>query len=535
MNATFLNLRRRLAFSASTSSASTLRESGAATLIVINALVWWACYVLSRAHLDPYGDMVEAHAWGINWVLGYDKHPPLSGWVAAAWFAVFPTRDWAFYLLAVTNQALAFWWLFLAARRVLTERAAYVALGLAMLVPLFGPDTGFKYNANSAMLPWVAGFAWAMLHAIRRQSTGYAVLAGVFVALTFLSKYYAAVVLGAVALALAWQWRRDLRALVGPAVIATLIAAVLVTPHLAWAAHHHWPTLHYAIDNHTLESGTHPTWHALLFAATVAALPTLAWGALLWWDRQRRRAGARVASLPAVAGEANLIAAPLEAGLGSGLGLGLGGLSWWGAVGLTFAAAALTGTAVAPKWLIPAWLFYGWWLCELAPARTDWAALAQPLRRGLGVFWVLMLGAATVLMLRDQARPLPTPTGLQARIAADVSAGWRAATGAPLAYVGGTVPLAFAVSFYAPEHPVALVNTDFERSSWATRAAVESAGIAVLCVDTDRPCAALASAALGPARSMQVWRYAAQPYGAKAPISVVVEMRVYPPRTLRQP
>ena len=535
MNCNFRHLRRLLAPSASTSSgggagasidASAAASNGlsAAALIVVNAVVWWLCYVLSRAHLDPYGDMVEAYAWGINWVWGYDKHPPLSGWVAAAWFTVFPSRDWAFYLLTVANQALAFWWLYLAARRVVSERAAYVALGLTMLVPLFGPDTGFKYNANSAMLPWVAGFAWAMLDAIRRQSSRYAVLAGVFVALTFLSKYYAAVVLGAVALALLWQWRRDPYALVGPGVIAALVAAVLVTPHLAWAARHHWPTLHYAIDSHAVGPGAHPTWNALLFAATVAALPTLAFGALLWLDRPRRRAAAGGSAAPAA-----------PPGLTSARGPGLGGLSWWAAVAFTFAAAALTGTAVAPKWLIPAWLFYAWWLCELAPARTDWAALAQPLRRGLGVFWVLMLGAALVLMLREQARPLPTPTGLQARIAADVSTAWRAATGTPLAFVGGSVPLAFAVSFYAPEHPVALVNTDFERSSWTTHAAVEGAGIAVLCVATDLPCPALASAALGPASSRQVLRYAAQTTNAASPGSVVVELLIYPPRGPRPP
>ena len=73
----------------------------APALITANAVVWWMCYVLSRNNLDPYGDMVEAYSWGINWVWGYDKHPPLSGWVAAAWFSVFPTQDWAFYLLAV--------------------------------------------------------------------------------------------------------------------------------------------------------------------------------------------------------------------------------------------------------------------------------------------------------------------------------------------------------------------------------------------------------------------------------------------------
>ena len=470
--------------------------------------------MLSRNNLDPYGDMVEAYSWGINWVWGYDKHPPLSGWVAATWFSVFPTQDWAFYLLAVANQALAFWWLYLAARLALPERAAYIACGLGMLVTLFGPDTGFKYNANSAMLPWVAGFTWAMLHAIRRQHTGYALLAGLFAGLTFLSKYYAVVVLGAIGIALAIQWRHELTRLVRPGLIAAVSAAVAVTPHIVWAVRHHWPTLKYAIDSHAHEAGLHPTWNAMLFAGTVAMLPTLAWGTMVLLGR-RGTARHNSAAAPSLALRPR----------------SLGGLSWWVSVGLTVAAAAATGTSVAPKWLIPAWLFYGWWLCERAPALTNWHLLGRYLRRGLYIYWLLMLCAAVVLMVRQNDARLTPPTGFQHQIADDVTTAWRAATGTPLAYVGGSVPLGYAVSFYSSDHPISLVNTDFVRSSWTTREQVEGKGIAVLCLRSDQPCEWLATNALGPASTRQVFTYPAQPVAGDERGTVVVNLLIFSPRS----
>ena len=489
----------------------------APALITANAVVWWMCYVLSRNNLDPYGDMVEAYSWGINWVWGYDKHPPLSGWVAAAWFSVFPTQDWAFYLLAVANQALAFWWLYLAARLTLPERAAYVACGLGMLVSLFGPDTGFKYNANSAMLPWVAGFTWAMLHAIRRQHMCYALLAGLFAGLTFLSKYYAVVVLGAISIALAIQWRCELPRLVRPGLLAALSAAAFATPHIVWAHRHHWPTLRYAIDSHAYEAGSHPTWNAMLFAGIVAILPTLAWGALVLFGRRSTvRRDSSAARSPA--------SRPRS----------LGGLSWWVSVGLTVAGAAATGTSVAPKWLIPAWLFYGWWLCERTPALTNWPLLGRYLRRGLYIYWLLMLCTAVILMIRQSDPRLTPPTGFQHQIADDVTAAWRATTGMPLAYVGGSVPLGYAVSFYSSDHPISLVNTDFIRSSWTTREQVEGKGIAVLCLQSDGPCEMLAAKALGPASSRQVFSYKARPVVGNESGAVVVNLLIYlPPSTSR--
>ena len=123
--------------------------------VVMNGLIWWLINTLSRKSLDNWGDMVEAYAWGISWTWGYDKHPPMSGWMAAGWFSLWPTTDWAFFLLSSTNLGVTFYLLFLAMRVYLGAQGALVAVVLTSMISLFGPDCGFRFNANTAlaMLP----------------------------------------------------------------------------------------------------------------------------------------------------------------------------------------------------------------------------------------------------------------------------------------------------------------------------------------------------------------------------------------------
>jgi 4-amino-4-deoxy-L-arabinose transferase-like glycosyltransferase len=145
--------------------------------IILNSLVWWATFSVSRHYLDG-SDMVENYAWGINWQWGTNKHPPLFGWITAAWFTLFPTTDWAYYLLNELSLGVAFVLLALAMRRVLTPQRVFVALTLTALATCFGADSGYKYNADTAQLPFIAGFLWAVLVAVQERRWGYYLLAG---------------------------------------------------------------------------------------------------------------------------------------------------------------------------------------------------------------------------------------------------------------------------------------------------------------------------------------------------------------------
>ena len=85
------------------------RERTVIGVLFVYVAIWTIYGVLSKASHDVHPDMAEVVTWARELALGYPKHPPLSAWLAAAWFALFPAADWAFYLLAMLMAGLALW------------------------------------------------------------------------------------------------------------------------------------------------------------------------------------------------------------------------------------------------------------------------------------------------------------------------------------------------------------------------------------------------------------------------------------------
>ncbi|MGO9446172.1 MAG: hypothetical protein ACLPXB_15560, partial [Thiobacillaceae bacterium] len=98
-----------------------------ALYILAFCLVWWAAFSISRSYLDS-ADMVENYAWGREWQWGTNKHPPLFGWITAAWFAIVPTKDWAYYLLNELNLGAALWMITLAMGRTMSADKVLTAV-----------------------------------------------------------------------------------------------------------------------------------------------------------------------------------------------------------------------------------------------------------------------------------------------------------------------------------------------------------------------------------------------------------------------
>ena len=76
--------------------------------VLFGYVALWTLYgAIAKGSQDIHADMSEQFALGRELALGYPKHPPLAMAVVRAWFAVFPTADWAYYLLAMANVGLA--------------------------------------------------------------------------------------------------------------------------------------------------------------------------------------------------------------------------------------------------------------------------------------------------------------------------------------------------------------------------------------------------------------------------------------------
>jgi hypothetical protein len=471
----------------------------ALAFISLNAWVWWLLFSWGRSSLDTYGDMAEAYSWGISWQWGYDKHPPLSAWTAAAWFELFPASDWAYYLLAMVSQAIAFWFVFLAGKRWLTPAQALLAVMLTSLIPLFGPDTGFKFNANSAMLPWVAIFAWSLLAALQTGARRYVFVAGLSAGAACLVKYWAPLMLSSISLGailIVFQTRTlTWRPTLGRLLAVSGLTMLVFFPHFSWAVTHHWPGLHYAHAAHNLvrgSSGAASLFDLLTDLSLVALLPTLAWGVSILYIQMTSGRNAlqvtaqRLADIP-----------PRPSRL---LGMSI----FVFAVLLTVESAHLAGVAVASKWLIPAWLFSAWSLCAVVPQARDAQRLIRPLGWIIGLYWLGLFGYVAYI---NPSLEFNRDASNERHVVADeVTQVFHRKFGQPLRFIAGNDALSFSATFYSTDHPVAVADLDFSRTSWVDEANVREAGVVVLCEANQPGCIKATVDLLGSPQFSSEWK-----------------------------
>src|SRR5438034_10698230 len=137
------------------------RRERTVVAVMLGYVALWTLYgAIAKASQDIHADMSEQFALGRELALGYPKHPPLAMAVVRAWFAVFPTADWAYYLLAMVNVGLALWIAWRLCARFLDGEKRVLGLALLTLVPFFNFH-GLKFNVNTILLPlWAATTRW---------------------------------------------------------------------------------------------------------------------------------------------------------------------------------------------------------------------------------------------------------------------------------------------------------------------------------------------------------------------------------------
>jgi len=109
-----------------------------------HTVLWTIILIYLKAAQDIHMDVAEAFAWGQKFLLGYGKHPPLSGWVAGLWFQIFPVANWSTYALAMATLGCGLVICWLIALRVVDRRRAFFTIVMLALYPIFN-FKGFKY------------------------------------------------------------------------------------------------------------------------------------------------------------------------------------------------------------------------------------------------------------------------------------------------------------------------------------------------------------------------------------------------------
>ncbi|WP_315919730.1 glycosyltransferase family 39 protein [Mesorhizobium sp. SP-1A] len=467
--------------------------NGVVALVCLNALLCFAVFSLTRRYLD-YSDMVENYAWGISWALGNNKHPPLFGWIAAAWFGIFPKTDGAYYLLAAVNLLVSFLFLALSMRRFLSPPQLFVAVALTLMFSRFGVDAGYKYNANVAQYPFIAAFLWAVLNGVETRRDRWWVLSGVFVAAAVLCKYSAAALVVAMAVAAWMVLRPDLRIVLRGAGIAAAVSIVLVAPHVWWEIRHGWPSLGYMEASHGAAAG--PSTAAALLdalsgAAQYSALPLAVWMAINLWpgdgwrwsprERPRQRLGLAVYAV-------SFLMTCLS--------------SWAG------------GVDTVAAWFIVPSLFVGWAIVDGLPNTRPWPLLRRRMVWAYAFYAVAFAAIYAGLALYPGRGTPSQGVALQRQLALDADAAFKARYGGSAGFAAGDFPLPYAFSFYAPGRTQSLFSNDVAQSPWIDPSAFRQGSKVVLCGTVDGPgtqvrddCVASATRLLGEPASGQEFTY----------------------------
>jgi len=436
----------------------------------------WTVYA-TFSNLGPvHRDMIEAYAWGREFQLGYYKHPPFWSWIAGAWFEVFPRTNWAFYLLATLNSAIAIagvWQL----AGLFTKGLHRLNATLLLLLLPFYTTQGHQFNANFIQLslwPWTVYF---FVLSMNRRRMRDAVLFGALAAAGLLSKYYSALLLMSCVLASFAHpdWRRYYRS---PApYVAVAVCALLFAPHAWWLVNNDFAPLKY-VEEKTAYTGAQIYLSALIFilgCIGFLVLDAVLIGLSRRWRRQSDDAAAAAAPVPPelVRFVAILALGPFVLTVFSALA---------GHVKLS------TNFASPIFFLVPLLLIQTFKPQPVRLNRLGSAAVAL-------LYAVALLGAPAVPYLVKQ-QGLDTKHMLA--VAREAKRFWREQTGLPLRAVAGEEAYAMATAFYSGEDTTVFLSFDRSHSPWLTPSSLQETGFLGICGESDETCRRQAAAYGGP-------------------------------------
>jgi hypothetical protein len=451
-------------------------EAAFAVFLALHALVWTALPSLLYPNLPL--DLIEALTYGREWQLGYDKLPPLPWWLIEILYQVVGI-DAAYYALAQVAVVTAFAAVWLTARPLVGPVRALVAVLILDGLHYFH-FTAAKFNHDVIQLPLWALAGYAFHAALRRGRAVHWMLLGLAIGLALWAKYF--VVVLATPLALFLLLDRDARkALATPGPwIALAIALVVMAPHLVWLVRNDFLPFAYALARAAPSRGTFDhVLHPVVFAVSqlVFLIPALAIAAALVWPKEpepkdpqpkhpqpkhpqsrdpqpedRHAAGGK-----AVAGAAAADAFDRRIVM----------LLAFGPAVATLALSAISGRGTIAMWGYPLWLFLGVWIvlnvrptvepARLARVGSLWAAV-------FALFAIVFIASYSVLPAIDHRyRAVFFPGD---RLADELARRFRAATGAPLAYVIGDMWEGGNVAHYAREQPRVLIDGNPRRAPW---------------------------------------------------------------------
>ena len=438
-----------------------------ALLLIAYAAAWTIYGVIAKGSQDIHFDMGEMVVWARETFLTTPNHPPLGSLLVRLWFAVFPLADWSYYLFAILFPAAALWFAWKIAAHYLDPAKAVVAVALLTFVPFFNFHA-FRYGATTVLLPFWAATTWWFLRSFETRRLDYAALAGLAAAASMLGKYWSAVLLIGLGIAVLCDPRRGayFRSAAPWVTVAAGIAGL--APHAIALATVESTAVGFAFAKYAALD----RWDALLsglgyvaalmgyaagpfIIAALATRPTLAAVRDTWWPRDADR---RLLSVAFVA--------PLILAIVVVLIFKVRIVSVWGMAGLSLLPVLLLASPLVT-------------LPRMAAVRVLAGAVLFPL------IAIVLSPVIAIAIHRDGPQQLAAH---YRQVAEETNRRWRAATGQPLRVVASGLHTLYGMSFYFPDRPSAYLIGDPRQTPWVNEARIAREGMAVVCAAADADC-----------------------------------------------
>lgn len=401
-------------------------------LIACFVAIWTLYLAIAYAGGGLHPDTLEAWTLGRSFAWGYHKHPPLMGWIAASWTAVFPLSDWSLQLMAMMNAGLALVFVDCVARQFVTGHKRILVLLLLMLTPAYQFHAQ-RFNANAVLLATWPLATWCFLRAFETRSAVWAVALGCTTALAMVGKYYSIFLVTSFAFAaLAHPARRAYFTSASPW-ISVVTGLTVLSPHIYWLATTGASTFTYAL-NHANGNAVSSLVEVRNFLLGLVAAISVA--AVIWV----LIAGTRLKQFPAD-----------FAAMSPGLRLLFA--TAIGTIVLPVLTSLAMGTDLPSLWALQGlFLFVVLIVCGARyPIERFYTVNVTVIVSGVALVAVVI--AAPIHAVYRNSHGYEEGRNLYAQAAGELTRQWRELTGEPLGAISGDDSLAFAAAFYSPDHP----------------------------------------------------------------------------------
>ena len=134
-------------------------------------------------------DTIEALAWASNLEWGFNKHPPLSAFAVGAFYLIFGSNDWAYYLLSQVFVLITFYFVWKLSNEFFSDKIFSLLSLIILETIVFFNYTTPEFNVYVCQLPLKAAAVYFFWIGIKDQNLRYMILTGIFCALGMLTHY----------------------------------------------------------------------------------------------------------------------------------------------------------------------------------------------------------------------------------------------------------------------------------------------------------------------------------------------------------